>query len=533
MPQNAGIRASRGAGMSGRRLSGLGTTIALLLAGTGGLRADDEIQVYNGEIADVGRWTGQHHFNYALVGRKQPEFPGGLVPNHTLNATPEFAYGVTDWFEAGFYVPWAIDKDGYHSNAMKLRTLFVTPNAAKRDFFYGLNIEYQYLMPKFADTRWGMEIRPIIGWRKGDYDLIINPIVDLSFGKNGEVTFAPNVRFARNFGEDFALAIEYYTDLGPISHFLPFREQGHNIYGVVDFKVNRFDVEFGVGYGLTQGSDRWMTKLMITTNLYDSPSEASQNTESNGKLKKLQTAKAPVRKAPTKSAMEPIYDFGGCFAGGYFGGSFAADVEATDPTSAGTFYNAPFANAANGGAYRVPFNKISPNGGATLGCNWQARGSTIVFGAEAETGYMRLSAAATDPFSASSNNDTFDKTVIGNWYGAIAGRAGWVADRALFYGKAGIGFTGLKQTVTDTCSGAPCSSNVLNASNSDTRAFLVAGGGIEWAFTGNWTVKMEYLFLDLTESHAVCGPGGGTTFCSNHTLNGVHTTKLGLNYKLF
>jgi hypothetical protein len=145
--------------------------------------ADDEIQVYTGEIAEVGKWTGQHHFNYAIVGRKQPEFPGGLVPNHTLNATPEFAYGVTDWFEAGFYVPWAIDNNGYHSNAMKLRTLFVTPNAAKREFFYGLNIEYQYLMSKFADTRWGMEIRPIIGWRNGDYDFIINPIVDLSFGK--------------------------------------------------------------------------------------------------------------------------------------------------------------------------------------------------------------------------------------------------------------------------------------------------------------------------------------------------------------
>ena len=59
------------------------------------------------------------------------------------------------------------------------------------------------------------------------------------------VSFAPNVRLARNFGQDFALAIEYYTDLGPIGHFLPFQEQRHNIYGVVDFKVDRLEVEFG------------------------------------------------------------------------------------------------------------------------------------------------------------------------------------------------------------------------------------------------------------------------------------------------
>ena len=103
--------------------------------------------------------------------------------------------------------------------------------------------------------------------------------MDVGFGSKGEVTFAPNARLARNFGEDFALAVEYYTDLGPLAHFLPLKEQGHNIYGVVDFKVGRFDVEFGVGYGLTNpGSDRWMTKLMVTTNLFDSPCGARRAT---------------------------------------------------------------------------------------------------------------------------------------------------------------------------------------------------------------------------------------------------------------
>ena len=42
-------------------------------------RADDEIQVYNAEIAEIGQWTIEQHLNYTFDGRKEPDFPGGLV----------------------------------------------------------------------------------------------------------------------------------------------------------------------------------------------------------------------------------------------------------------------------------------------------------------------------------------------------------------------------------------------------------------------------------------------------------------------
>src|SRR5436853_4458918 len=100
-------------GAVSRRFGWLAT--AAMVGFATGAQADDEIQVYNGEIADLGKWTGQHHINYAIRGRKEPEFPGGLIPNKTTNATFEFAYGVTNWFEAGFYVPYAFDRDGFHS----------------------------------------------------------------------------------------------------------------------------------------------------------------------------------------------------------------------------------------------------------------------------------------------------------------------------------------------------------------------------------------------------------------------------------
>jgi hypothetical protein len=103
----------------------------------------------------------------------------------------------------------------------------------------------------------------------------INPIVDVGFGQNGGAEFVPAARFARNLGKNFAVGLEYYTDLGPLQNWLPFNEQQHNIYAVVDFKVGRFDVNAGVGYGLTPGSDRLMAKMIIGTDLTEGASDKS------------------------------------------------------------------------------------------------------------------------------------------------------------------------------------------------------------------------------------------------------------------
>jgi len=248
----------------------------LLMASVLSARAADEIQVYNAEIAKVGQWTFQLHNNYAFIGRKEPDFPGGLVPNHALQGTGEWAYGITDWWEMGFYTPYAVDQElTPYSNAIKIRQLFVIPNAAEREFFYGVNFEFSYAMPQFLDTRWLIEMRPIVGWRKGDYEFIINPIVDFGIGQNGGADFAPAARFARNLGENFAVGFEYYTDLGRPQDRLPFNEQQHNLYAVVDFKIGRFDVNAGVGYGLTHGSDRLMAKMIIGTDLTEGVSDKS------------------------------------------------------------------------------------------------------------------------------------------------------------------------------------------------------------------------------------------------------------------
>ena len=125
----------------------------MLAALTISARANDEIQVYNAEIAKIGQWTFQLHNNYAFMGRKGPDFSGGLIPNHALQGTGEWAYGITDWWEMGFYTPYAVEELTPYSNAAKIRQLFVIPHAADRVFFYGVNFEISYAMPQFSADR--------------------------------------------------------------------------------------------------------------------------------------------------------------------------------------------------------------------------------------------------------------------------------------------------------------------------------------------------------------------------------------------
>ena len=225
--------------------------------------ATDEIQVYNAGIAAAGQFTIQQHLNYVGLGVKEPPFRGGLVSNHSLNGTPEFAYGITDWWELGLYLPFSVQDSRFYSDAFKLRTLFVSPHADQRSFFYGVNFELSNETPPFAQTRWGLEIRPIIGVRNAEVEFIVNPIVDIGFGRYGEADFAPAARLARKFGDDLYFGLEYYADFGKIGDFSKLADQQHTLFAVTDFKAGIFDINLGVGYGLTPGSDRFVVKSII------------------------------------------------------------------------------------------------------------------------------------------------------------------------------------------------------------------------------------------------------------------------------
>jgi hypothetical protein len=226
----------------------------------------DEIQVYTGEIDEVGQASLTLHNNYAPIGRKQAEFPRGIVPQGAYNGVAEWAYGVTDWFEAGLYLPlYSVTRTGRPLiNGGKIRFLFAEPHVAEHQFFYAINFEFSYNARHWEQTRYSSEIRPIVGARFGPVDLIFNPIIDNSWTGAGSLDFAPAVRLDYNFSETWAVALEHYADYGQFRDLSGLRDQQQMLFAVLDYSGEPVDVEAGIGHGFTAGSDGLVLKLMLT-----------------------------------------------------------------------------------------------------------------------------------------------------------------------------------------------------------------------------------------------------------------------------
>jgi hypothetical protein len=246
----------------------LATTLSLGLARTA-IAQTDEIQVYNAQIAAPGVFNLTLHNNYTPEGLKTPAFPGAIVSNHDLNGVPEWAYGVTDWLEAGLYLPlYSVPGSGNPQlDGFKLRTLFVEPNAAQHKFFYGVNFEFSFNAKHWDANTYTQEIRPILGWRFGKADLILNPILDNAWKGFSRLDFAPETRLDYNLSDRWAVAAEEYDDFGQLRGFLPADKQTHQLFLVVDYTGKPIDVEAGIGFGLNAATDRLTLKLILSRDL--------------------------------------------------------------------------------------------------------------------------------------------------------------------------------------------------------------------------------------------------------------------------
>src|SRR5438105_1568775 len=77
----------------------------------------DEIQVYTNDINAPREFGLELHVNTTPSGRSARDYPGEAVPAHGVRVTPEFSYGLTPDWEAGFYVPTNLDRSGSYQVA--------------------------------------------------------------------------------------------------------------------------------------------------------------------------------------------------------------------------------------------------------------------------------------------------------------------------------------------------------------------------------------------------------------------------------
>jgi hypothetical protein len=230
----------------------------------------DEIQVYDANIVEVGKFNLMLHNNFTPDGARNPAFPGAVISDHALVGVAEWAYGVTPWFEQGLYLPLYSYSTNDHLtfNGFKLRWLFVKPHAEEHKFFYGVNFEFSINQPQWNTRHFSSEVRPIIGWHLHPVDIIINPIVDTEYtGGFKSLEFVPAIRVAYNLTPKWAVAAEEYADYGQFRRFYSATEQTHQIWAVADHSSKFINVEAGIGFGLTAASDKVTLKLMLSRDL--------------------------------------------------------------------------------------------------------------------------------------------------------------------------------------------------------------------------------------------------------------------------
>jgi hypothetical protein len=245
------------------------TSLSIVLSARPSSAQADEIQVYDGGLAAPGVFNLTWHNNFTPAGISTPAFPGAVVADKSWNGVPEWAYGVTRWFEAGLYMPLYTrdERSGWGLDGFKLRALFAVPGADARTFFYGANFEFSVNARRWDQKRFTSEVRPIVGWRFGSVDVIVNPIVDTAYDGIKNLEFVPASRVAYNASPTWAVAVEEYDDFGPVRGFLPRGDQAHQLYGVINRTGGLFDIEAGVGFGLTSATDRLTFKLILSRDL--------------------------------------------------------------------------------------------------------------------------------------------------------------------------------------------------------------------------------------------------------------------------
>lgn len=251
-------------------------------------------------------------------------------------------------------------------------------------------------------------------------------------------------------------------------------------------------------------------------------------------------ARAPLYKAPQ---LPVAYNWSGFYAGvnvGYGWSDDAIKLAPHDPV-----FTAGVLDIALAGGLLPPSLATNPRGvlgGVQAGYNVQT--GSLVWGVEADIAAAGIKGSSTVSRTLPVFPDIMTRQEQKvDWLGTVRGRIGaTVTPDLMLYATGGLAYGHVKASTSITdptlAPGTPCLNIICSAGTSESwRVGWAVGGGGEYRFASNWSVKLEYLYYDLgSEKYTIFnplfpftpGPARGLDASADFT---GHIARVGLNYK--
>jgi outer membrane immunogenic protein len=240
-------------------------------------------------------------------------------------------------------------------------------------------------------------------------------------------------------------------------------------------------------------------------------------------------ADLPSRKGAPLAPMFYAHNWTGFYAGVHAGYAW------NDNSFGRSGFTPGFNPAVNAGGVPASFGNGDDGGfigGGQIGYNHQF--GSMVLGVEADLSFVDQDTSSTVLFGG--GGGILPSTSIArqdmDWFGTARVRVGFTpVDRLLVYATGGVAFADVNQSVRVTFN--PIAGGDFFGSRGDTKVGWTVGGGLEYAFTKNLSLKGEYLYYDLGSENIVLTdpvrfPADSVTY--NVDTKG-HIVRAGLNYK--
>jgi outer membrane immunogenic protein len=241
----------------------------------------------------------------------------------------------------------------------------------------------------------------------------------------------------------------------------------------------------------------------------------------------LIAGQAMAADSPKDGSAAP-FNWTGLYVGANFGGGWSSNTANMAPVS--TDFRPVF---AAGDVATPGVDASGAFGGVQAGYNYQVCPFGF-FGIETDLQGASITgtglASTTGAAGFAPEVTTVDQRL--SWFGTLRARIGYIPiNRLAIYGTGGLAYGATNYSANIAFPPIP---QLYSGASSDTRAGWTVGGGVEYFFCNNVSVKAEYLFINLGSDTVLIGPVIGPRGFASATFDQTDNIfRIGMNYKFF